>query len=407
MVKLEGPPFDVQRDLGPYFQSIKASFEATLAADELKTNVYDGSSITIPCFLLLLFSLIPVIPALAYLAVHRVLRPVVLNFRGQHSVPIHSFLFWYIFCSALFGVVFGIRLLFSSFQKKRSTPKIDNDELLNAPQMRFALCFSVILEIEAYRTNKLSLHIERAKNYWRKFIRSLQDHLGGRSFWNEEMVFAHADPAMSGEILRRRSLEGNQFFPQVHTLLEIFSWFRLEPQTEAIILAFDGLRSKLRSRIIAKKDLFQVSECLCPLSLYLFAQIPDISDTEEDKTRFAEIEKIALDSFAQVMTQMIPYEPERLDLQGVRNAVSKEARLKSLVSSSVGNSSVFIRFVSMWLILQLFIGIAVAIFTSAMKNVKFDSTMLALLIGTPLAISAALTAIPAYSRSGGEDSKAL
>ncbi len=113
--------------------------------------------------------------------------------------------------------------------------------------MRFALCYSVISEIEDYRTNKRTIHIEKARKYWKKFLQSLQNALGFSGYWDEDSPSGHGIPefAMNDEMLLIRNRKRNQrFFPQVHKLINSFSWFRLEPETESIIFAFDGLRSK-------------------------------------------------------------------------------------------------------------------------------------------------------------------
>src|SRR6185437_1422419 len=155
--------------------------------------------------------------------------------------------------------------------------------------------------------------------------------------------------------------QNKQFFPQVHDLLKNFSWFKLEPVTESIIIGFDGLRSKLNDRIAAKKDLFQVSACLTPLSVYLYTQIPDIPDTEEDRSYFAERETIALNTFAEEISQLSPYTSEHHVAPGTQQTAAKKAQLRSVISSTVGNPSTFIRFFWTWCVIQFFLGIAVPI----------------------------------------------
>jgi hypothetical protein len=190
-----------------------------------------------------------------------------------------------------------------------------------------------------------------------------------------------------------------KFFPQVNKLLDRFSWFKLDPRTESIITAFDGLRSKLSGRIRDKKDLFQVSNCLLPFSLYLYTLIPDITDTEQEKEKLGIFQEISLSSFVQEMASLPDYTPEkRVDSKTEKSAASK-AKVGGMLSATVENSAPFFRFISIWVIVQIVVAIAISAFLATVKTLKMDSTLVALLIGSPFAIAAALTAIPITART--------
>jgi hypothetical protein len=388
-------------DLDAYFQSISKAFETSLAAEASRTDSYDGTPVTIGFFLFLLFSLIPALPALGYFISHWISKPLTLTIWRLH-LSVHSFLFWYLTISALSALLFGIRLKYSSVQQKKNKPTFNAAELLSEPQMRFALCYSVRSEIDAYRTNKRNIHIEKARSFWRKLLISLRDALGsGSDYWRDswtgmprpEVQFIYPD-----EVRRRLRKEKERFFPQVHKLLTTFPWFKLDARTESILLAFDGLRSKLSGRLRDKEDLFQVSNCLFPFSLYLYTQIPDISDTKEEKATFLAFQELALDAFVHEMTLLNNYTPAvRVNTKIEHFSVNK-AKVGGILSSTVGNSSPFLRFASMWILLQVFVGIAVSVFLATVKTLKLDSTLIALLIGSPFAIAAALTAIPTPTR---------
>ena len=247
-----------------------------------------------------------------------------------------------------------------------------------------------------------------ARRYWNRLLRSLEEVFGDGFGWTPgtpDGVFYHEVMLRSEMLGRDGQRRDDHFFPQVHKLLENFPWFKLEQTTESIISAFDGLRPKLRDRILARRDLYEVLECLTPLTLYLFTQIPDIPDTQEEKASLLTIEGVALNSFAEKMAVLQPYTFDRKLPSAFQKAAAKEARISRVFSNTVGNSSAFIRFVSMWLVVQVFLAIAVPIFVVAMKTLKFDSTLIALLLGTPLAISAALTALPVNSRRAVDNPK--
>jgi hypothetical protein len=396
---------EIKPVLDSYFQSITTALDATLSAENSRLYTYDGTSVTIFFFFFLLFSLIPALPALAYFLSRWISKPLMLNMYGIH-LSLHSFLFWYLMISALSAICLGIRLKYSSIRQKNTAPAINTAELLNESQMRFALFYSVKSEVDSYRTNKLPVHIEKANVLWRKLLPSLQEALGPETDYGMDFPNVPMYPDWQLAIARPRSDfdgRGRKFFPQVHKLLAKFSWFKLNASTESIIAAFDGLRSKLSGRIRDKKDLFQVSNCLLPLSLYLYTLIPDITDAEEEKEKLDSFQELSLRYFVQEMTSLADYTPEtRVDSKTEKSAVNK-AKVGGILSATVGNPAPFLRFVSIWVIIQLFVAISISAFLSTMKALKLDSTLIALLIGSPFAIAAALTAIPITARK--ENSK--
>jgi hypothetical protein len=171
---------EIKPALDSYFQSITRALDATLSAETSRSSAYDGTFGTIGFFLLLLFSLIPALPALAYFLSRWISKPLTLNVYGIH-LSVHSFLFWYLALSALSAICFGIRLKYSSIRQKSRIPTINTAELLNQSQMRFALCYSVKSEIDSYRTNRLPGHIQKANMFWRQLLPSLQDALGSET----------------------------------------------------------------------------------------------------------------------------------------------------------------------------------------------------------------------------------
>ncbi len=386
-----------------YFRSITPAFETTLTAEESSIAGHDSGFTSFIFFLLLLSSIIPILPTLAYLGSHWISKSFILHI-WRFDLSIHTFLFWYVALSAITALLFGISLRYSSIKKRRRERVVPNDELLNHSQMRFALCYSVKSEIDSYRTNKLPIHMKKARSFWEKLIPSLYNSLeSGRDYFvttSEGLTYPAFDHRSVEFIGSSRLRMSQRFFPQLSELLTRYSWFKIEPRSEAIIAAFDGLRSKIDGRISDKKDLSQVSRCLEALSFYLYTQIPEISDTEEDRLRINGKGELSLDSFVHEMNSLDKYIPQELSVPTPDKSAAKKAKIGEILSATVGNPSPFLRFCSIWIILQLIVGIAVTSSLLSVRNLKLDSTLLALLIGSPFAIAAALTAVPISSRSG-------
>jgi hypothetical protein len=386
-------------DLDAYYRSIKPAFEKTLEAQEMTAKMYDGSSTTAAFSFFLVLSVIPVLPGLLYIVFRWIGKPLSIFLWGR-AWSVNSFVFWYVGLAAISALLLGIRLRYSSYKQEKSRPKTKKDELLADAQMRFALCYSVMVEIEAYRTNKIPVHIEHARLFWRKLIISLRSSMGSDSSWFFDPTYEIEERyslAPSGRIRPKRSGGYGVFFPQIQNLKTSFKWFHLEVATAKIVDAFNGLRSKLNDRIADRKDLAQVSSCLLSLSEYLYAQIPDIADTEEDKKKLSYVEDQSLTQFAEKMSQLTKYLSEnRRPLVSERSAKAavKKEKLGNLIAATVANPAPFLRFSSIWVVIQIIVATAVLILLWNIKNLKFDSTLIALVVGTPFAVAAGITAIP-------------
>jgi uncharacterized membrane protein len=390
-------PDGISLDLDAYFESIKPAFDNLQASKErAHEEQYDGTGGTIVFFLFLFFSLVPVIPLIGYLVSRWIRSP--LSFAVFHrTFSAHTFLFWYVACVVVSAALFGLRLRYASHLEKKSAIKISarREDALSDPHVRFALCYAMRSEIEDYRTNKLKHHIEKAREYWNNFIPLLREALGSDRYWSDPRYMANPRMYFEAE-LRATPLkqQRKQFFPEVHKLLSDFSWFKLDATTEGIILAFDDLQPKLNDRLYDKKDLDQISKCLLPLEFYLYTQIPDIADTEEDRERLKQVEKSSLMSFVHEMSVLDKYLSPNTASPVIPKSVVKKEKLAKLLTLTVGNPSPFLRFSSIWFVVQSGLAIAVPIFLIADRAIKLDSTLIALLVGSPLAIAAGLTAIP-------------
>jgi hypothetical protein len=165
--------------LEAYFLSIKPAFEKTLE-ERSPQIIEEPSSALFLIFLIifLLFSLVPAIPGLlTFTFTHLLHRETVIV--HTVTIPTGSFLFWYLATTLGSIALLGIKAGISSWQtrrKKRNTPR--SSDLLNEPQMRFALCYALISELDAYRTNKRQTHIHTARTYWRELLGSLREAFG-------------------------------------------------------------------------------------------------------------------------------------------------------------------------------------------------------------------------------------
>jgi hypothetical protein len=398
MKLIENGILDLKPTLDEYFHSIEPTFRAR--GDSTNT-FYDGFSTSLIFFLGFFFSLIPLIPALMRVVV-KYFFPVHVYSFWDVKLSNQSFLFWYLISSAISGILFILRLRYSSFQEKKiNLSRPSRPERLSKHQLRFALCYSVEAEIDLYRINKRNIHIDTATKLWREFMDSLEHMFG--------FGYAPMSPAdrldidlgrfrLEREGLPSRRSPKGQFFPDVQAQIRQFSWFKLDVRTAEVIRAFDSLTSKLSGRIADRKDLFEVSQSLFPLSSYLYSEIPDLADTEIEKGTLADLSSYALGIFTEEMEKLTFYSPEEKSIPMPTKAEASKARIAVLLDRTVSNRIPFIKFCSIWLIFQIFCGVAVFGFISEVKGLKFDSTLIALLIGSPFAVAATLTAIPNSKR---------
>jgi hypothetical protein len=161
--------------------------------------------------------------------------------------------------------------------------------------------------------------------------------------------------------------------------------------------AFNDLRPKLNDRIKDRKDVSLVMRCLSPLNTYLYTQIPELSDTEVERQILEELARVSLLNFGAEIKGIAAYASEKRP-----TSVPVEMRNKrgffEMLSWLFGNELTIIRFISCWIILLILVTLATVLSLLEIKGLKLDSTMIALAIGSPLAVAAVLAAIPASSK---------
>jgi hypothetical protein len=386
-----------------YFQSIKPFFEKTIAANRARAAKDDNYLIGIPVGILF-FSLIPAIPAILNgLAGIMVKAPTLLVF--GLNIPIHSFLFWFIVSAAMSGALLGLCIKISSIKDKAIERKFPPGDLLNDAQIRFAQCYSTMSEIESYRTNRRPAHITTACDHWYEFILFLDNGLELhprrliRGLEMEPQYVWKGTAEQKADSLSRIAKKKRHFMPQIQYLLATSAWFKVDPDTEAILKAFDELISKITYRILDRRELGLVAECLRSLCVYLYTRVPDLADAERTKGKLDEEAYTAISIFAKQVKEMTVYQPEQIPKTEPQASTKLKRRANSLVIRLFCNEVLLIRFVSWWLILQIGVGTAIAVFLETVKLLTLDSTLIAMVVGSPLAIAEGMTAIPVRTKS--------
>lgn len=379
-------------EMGEYFSSIEESFQATLKA-EGKTDIVGVALLT--SVIASVLSVVPVIP----LAVWSVTRLV--SHGRASSIPswlgaFPSFLFWWIVCAVLtISVAVGLNALDNRRAIRRK------GELLNAPPMRFALCHAIVQEIDHYAKTRLPKFMERAESYWRKL---------------HQMLVLMLNPWMrSGELVMRSNLEvttltasdldsdtrANMYanelvgasgiaryrsvFPQIDVLRTSYSWFKLEPMTARIVAAFNLLPLGVTGRLKDKKDLPLVAAVLSSLAAYLYSVIPELSSTEagahDELKNFGEQ---SLARFAEKSEPLSPYHPEPRPLDSKEKVRSGFATAVSWTLGLFSHENSLARFSAWWLLAQFLAATILLLVWHYVSGLKFDSTLVALEVGTPL-----------------------
>jgi len=380
-----------------YFQSIKPAFEKTLTANRARAFRNDNYLIGIPVGLLI-FSLIPAIPAIVNGLVGIMVKAPTLVIFGS-NIPIHFFLFWFIVCSAMSGALLGLCVIISSIRDKAFERKFPPGDLLNASQISFAQCYSTISEIESYRTNKRSVHITAACDHWYEFILFLDNGLESQSrhFIRGIEVGPQYDwnstTEQKADSLFKIAKEKRHFMPRVQYLIATSAWFKVDPDTEAILNAFDELVCKITYRILDRRELGLVAECLRHLCMYLYTRVPELADAEKTREKLDEEAYTAITIFAKQVKEMTVYQPEQTKISETEAAAKLKRGANNLAIRLFCNEVPLIRFASWWVVVQLVVGTAIAVCLETIKSLLLDSTLIALVVGSPLAIAAAMTAI--------------
>jgi hypothetical protein len=254
-------------------------------------------------------------------------------------------------------------------------------------------------------------HVEKGKLYWRRLLSLISIML------NPDNVGAHIpvrptyeittlmSPDLNAETLAEISTsrggmlsttgQFRSMFPQIDLLRMSHEWFRLHPTTAKIVNAFNTLPLKVTGRIEDKKDLAAVIAALEELEAYLFSTIPELSDSDLGKGEdIKSLGENSLVKFAEVLEPLPPYSPEPRPLRNKERVQFKFATFVAWVFGLFAHENLLLKFVAWWFLVQMLVGSFMVIIWHYFPNLKLDSTLVSLLIGTPLVVSAAALASP-------------
>lgn len=356
--------------LEQYFDSIEDPFRETEVAMAKGSPI--GAFVAV-----FVFSLIPVIPYGLSKLVLWFFGPKVVWFRTLHF-RLASFWFWWIVC-------FAISLSLLIIVSKVSGPSAEEKERWLSPaQMRFAYCYSVVDEIQKYKTNQLTRHIDAAVEYLDKTAESLR---------SGEMIGEglHAD-RLRREVLLSEHQAGVIFVSRGTRP----KWYRLRPETETILQGCREFMPKLHDRLKDRKDLNAVEAALTDLAAYEYTEIPELSDSNSE-TRFDEGSGLLL-SFAQQVIALQSYRSEPLTPTPKEKLSRKLFLGARKLSVPFTHANVLVAFCA-WLILMVVLFWGGFYLALRLFQIKMDSTIMTALIGGPIATAVTGATIPRLGKT--------
>lgn len=386
-------------EIESYFQSIEDSFDPSFRA----VSDNDSGAAMGVALVATAFSVLPLLPAIAWTILHFCLHREAF-FKGW-MVPVHSFLFWWVALGAT-GITASIVIgKLDSLRSKRLA-----EIKLSAPVMRFALCFASDREIHRFLRNHLPKHAEKADQYWKQFypmLVSLLDPSDGRiirhTLQMSTISAPDLDPSLESELIASgfgigSGIQYRSIFPQIDMLRLAQPWFKLEQSTSKIVNAFNALAAKITGRMKDKKDLLSVANALKELTVFLYAAIPEISSDSEKKKKLDVLSERSLVRFAEIIQELPPYVPERRKLGQKEKATVKIADMLAWVAGLFAHENPLLKFILWWTLVQGLVLASVIAASHYVSSLKFDSTLVSLIIGTPLVVAAAALAAPARKK---------
>ncbi len=379
-------------EISEYFRSIDRPFEDTLASKKEEESNFLGTLVSIFGFAIA-FSVVPAIPALTYLVVPRLARAASFSVLGL-TVPLNSFRLWWPVCIVVSILAFWIAVSLSN-SKSRARRKA----WLPEQQMRFALCYKVVEELRSYERNNLPVFADNAVEHWRQlrpYLLGLFNPIGGPLIRQTSFGLADLDPGALEE-MRQMGLPARggyhsslSLFPQVSTLSMSHPWFRVTPETRAIMEGINGIFDKIDPRIKKKEALGKIADCLELLPGYLYSSIHGISGRPINDWGL-----VQLAGFADCVNAMPPYLPERKSKKADDESESlKSARTKVAVVTQVFmHQNLLICFIAWYALFELLVVLAMLIAFKLVPGLKMDSVMVTSLIATPILGAAAVVAV--------------
>jgi hypothetical protein len=402
--QLATPELSLQaNELEDYFESISDSFESTWAATQRRDFV---DYLLIASFFLAFFSVLPGIPMILTGVVQSRYPTWHTSVAGM-AVPIQSFFFWWGAC-----IVLSIPLVTLAAKVDAARSKRALKEQPGPASMRFALCYATVKELERYAKNGLQKHVERAQDYWAQLQQMIQKMLcgfgsgGARSALNPS--YSAYSAYYSGGTARLAAkdsfAESGDFlipslFPEMYYVQQGFPWFKLEPTTSKIINALCVMPWKITTRLMDRKDLSSIASSLLHLASFLYTLIPEVSSAG----RHSSMELVAIGEryllqFADSLEGLNVYKSEPQPLEGKEKVRSKLALAITWFGTLFVHESPVVKFIVWWALALAIVIFGLIIARHYATDLKMDSTIVTLLIATPLLVGAAALAGPFRKR---------
>lgn len=356
-----------EASLHGYFESIRDSFRETREGMEKEDKGTNGLVI-----LFFVLSLIPLFPFIGYTLAKYYLGSALLPIK-TFQIHVASFWFWWV---ALFLLSLGILLL---ALKLGGVSAAEKKKWLSPPQMRFAFSYSVVEEIQKFRTNQMSRHIDAAVYCFDKASSMLLP----RRAVPTELYAAHGKEAViTGESAGLVRVE----------FAGLPKWYRLQPETERILKAFGEFSSKLRDRLKDCKDLPALQSALTYLAAYYYFETNSESEVHFEQGM------VMLLTFAGQLDSLPPYRSEEQKKTPKEKLSIKFFSALSKVTAPFGHENPMIAFLC-WLVLLFCLFSGGFYLALRFTSLRLDSTILNALIGGPILGAVTAVTIPRISKS--------
>ncbi len=261
--------------------------------------------------------------------------------------------------------------------------KADRERWLSTKQMRFAYCYGAMDEIRRYRTTHLGRHIETALDYLNKIGTALMrastldlaEGLYPYHYWQSEETGYHRS---------------------VGVRVDRPKWYRLQPETEVIVRAFPKFLPRLTDRLKDRKDLAVVESALNDLAYYLYTEIPELSEGKS----LSDLEQMGMESllrFARQINDLPPYRSEPNPSPKEKVSLRVIAFGRSLSAIFV-HDNLLISFFVWYLLMLLLFGGGFYLAFRYVPTLKMDSTIIATIVGGPVATAVTAVAIPRLAK---------
>lgn len=362
--------------LEQYFNSIEKPFQETLEGLQREQR-----SLAVFGVIYALCA-IPVIPYVAYKTASRMLGSRIVEFRGFH-LSLSSFWFWWI---ALFFATLAILIL---AMKVLHPSKKEKKRWLSPPQMRFAYCYGMAHEIRSYLTNRRDIHLVTAQKYVKSIAMAMK---GSGTIAFEGGVYPYWQPDIIGAV------EGLEVPHSAWLRAASPRWYRLQPDTEQILRAFNHFLSKSSDRLRDRKDVIAIESAATDLAKYLYTEIPEFSDSKPQSS----FERAGIDAllrFARQINELPAYRSETASSTPKERLSGRLLAVGRKLSWPFVQENLLLSFLSWY---ALFLGLfAVGLYSAFryVQSLRMDSTLVAMLVGGPIATAITAATLPRLTKS--------